>query len=281
MRATYPLMIFCCWLLVLPVGAQATPTPQPGGTLTIFAASSLNDALRSLGGAFIERYPNANLIYNFAGSSTLAAQLAQGAPADVFASANRTQMQNVVDAGRIHDAAVQVFATNSLTIIVPADNPADMRDAGDLAQSGLLLVLAAPSVPVREYADTLLQHLSDIYGADYADAVLRNLISEEDNVRRVVAKIALGEADAGIVYQTDITPDVADALLQIPLPEGSSPLAEYPIAPLADATNPTLAHAFVQFVQSEAGQAILAEAGFGLPNVMPSAPEATPEPDTP
>jgi molybdate transport system substrate-binding protein len=158
-----------------------------------------------------------------------------------------------------------VFATNQLTAIAPADNPAGVESLADLAQSGIALVLAAPGVPVREYTDQALGRLAadPAYGADFAEGVYANLVSEEDNVRQVAAKVALGEADAGVVYTSDVTPDIAGQVIQIAIPDEYNVIATYPIAPLADASNPAGAVAFVEHVLSDEGQAILARWGFG------------------
>ena len=263
---------------------DANTTATEPQTLTIFAASSLTDVMQALGDAFSAQYnaeapPEIN--YNFASSSTLAVQLQQGATAGVFASANLIQMQNVVEDDLINTEVVTTFATNELVIIVPEDNPGAVDTAANLSRLGITLVLAAPGVPVREYTDELLRELDRDFGMMFSERVLRNLVSEEDNVRRVVAKIALGEADVGIVYRTDVTPDVIEDIRVIPLPAGVSPQAEYPIAPLQDAQTPDLAQAFIDFVLSDAGADILAEWDFGIPEPEADAEGATEAEATP
>jgi len=267
--------IVCIWLSssILPASANNDTS------LVIFAASSLTNVLTDLAGVFMQEY-EAELILNFAGSSTLAAQIQNGAPADIFASANAAQMQNVIESGFIASETVEVFAENDLVVIVPADNPAQITNPGDLQQEGLLLVLAAETVPIRSYADELLITLADDYGDDFPAAVLDNLVSEETNVRQVVARIALGEADAGIVYRTDITPEIAAQIELVDVPPGTSPIAQYFIAPLQSAQQNTIARAFLDFVLSDAGGAILQKWGFCLPDATeldsnPSIPEAT------
>ena len=232
-------------------------------TLTVFAAASLTDAFSEIAADFEAAQPGVTVSLNFAGSSTLAAQIVEGAPADVFASANQRQMQVVIDAGRV-TADPQDFTGNSLVLIVPADNPAGIASLDDLANEGVLLVLAAPDVPVRVYTDTLLERLAadPAYGAAYRAAVLANLASEEVDVRAVVAKVALGEADAGIVYSSDVTPDVAASLQTLPIPAEVNPRASYPIAVVADSAQPDLAAAFVAAVLAADGQATLARWGF-------------------
>ena len=220
---------------------------------------------------------NVQITLNFAGSSTLAAQLIQGAPADIFASANLQQMQAIVDENLILEEMLSIFAENELVIIIPADNPANIESAADLANDDVMLVLAAPSVPIREYTNQLLDNLRPLYGDNFFQTVMTNLVSEEANVRQVVARVALGETDAGIVYRTDVTPDILDDVLIIELPEGTSPRASYPIAPLLEAENSVNAALFIDFVLSQEGQNILQEWGFCSP--VFSEPEITPEPE--
>jgi len=240
-----------------------TASAQPAATLTVFAAASLTDAFEAVALSFEGANPNVDVVYNFGSSSTLATQLVEGAPADVFASANNIQMDVVREAGRI-DAAPRIFAQNRLVLIVPADNPAAVQSLQDLANPGLLLVLAAPGVPIREYTNTMLERLAadPAYGESYREAVLANVVSEEDNVRQVAAKVALGEADAGIVYVSDVTPDIRDQVLTLDIPDELNTIATYPIAPLSDTAYPELAATYIDFLLSPDGQAILETWGF-------------------
>jgi molybdate transport system substrate-binding protein len=254
---------------------------QDKQTLTVFAASSLTNAFNDIADAFTAKNPDVDIVFNFGSSSTLAAQLAQGAPGDVFASANQKQMQVAVDAGRIVEPTA-VFARNRLIIIVPADNPAAIQSPRDLATSGLQLVLAAPGVPVRDYTDSMLEKLSadPAYGATFQPDVMANVVSEEDNVRQVVAKVSLGEAQAGVVYFSDVTPDVSDLIMSIPVPDAVNTIAAYPIGITSDSAAPELAQAFVDFILSDDGQAILKHWNFigKCPDMQAEAtPESTPE----
>jgi molybdate transport system substrate-binding protein len=251
--------------LALLLLAPALPAAQAreSQTLTVFAAASLTDAFGDIASGFEAAHPGVKVVFNFGNSSTLAAQLAEGAPADVFASANGQQMDVARSAGRILDP-IHVFAQNRLVMAVPADNPAHIQSLRDLAKPGLLLVVAAPGAPVREYTDRILEQLAAVpaYGSAYRQAVIANIVSEEETVRLVVAKVALGEADAGIVYQSDITPDVARDVTAIPIPTVYNTLATYPIAVTNDAPRPQLARSFVEYVLSTDGQAALAHWGF-------------------
>lgn len=247
------------WLLwaVMPIHAQQHRQ------LVIFAAASLTDAFEDIATAFETAHPTVEILFNFGGSSTLAAQLNQGAPADIFASANPQQMTKAIDGGRIAGDP-QTFAQNRLVLIVPVDNPANIRSIDDLALSGILLVLAAPDVPARVYTDAMLDALAmrTDYGEAYRTSVMENVVSEEPNVRQVAAKIAFGEADAGIVYHSDVTPDIADDVLMLLIPDAVNVTAIYPIAVTDDSPQPELAREFIDFVRAEDGQAILQAWGF-------------------
>ncbi|MCW5876775.1 MAG: molybdate ABC transporter substrate-binding protein [Anaerolineales bacterium] len=257
MKRTHWSRLFFPALLAL-VALLAGCAAPASGELTVFAASSLSDAFTEMAAEFTAANPGSTVQFNFGGSSQLATQLAEGAPADVFASANQAQMNNAVAAGRISGEPV-LFLTNRLTIIVPADNPAGINTPADLAKPGLRLILAAPDVPIREYSDTSIAALGD---EAYQQAVYANLVSEEPNVRQVAAKVALGEADAGIVYTSDVTPDIAGDVLQIAIPDEANVLAVYPIAAV-EGGQAALAQRFIDFVLSAEGQAILAKWGFG------------------
>jgi molybdate transport system substrate-binding protein len=258
MKRALLIALLLCTLLIglVPVSAQDS-------TLTVFAASSLTDAFNEIATAFEAANAGTDVVLNFGGSSTLATQLAEGAPADVFASANNTQMNVARDAERIAGTPL-TFVKNRLVLIVPADNPANIQSLHDLGNSGVKLVVAAPGVPVRDYTDAMLTRLAadPNYGADFQTAVMANVVSEEDNVRQVSAKVALGEADAGVVYRSDVTPDIADQVIALPIPDAVNTLATYPIAVTNDSANPDLAQAFIDYVRSDEGQDTLVKWGF-------------------
>ena len=180
----------------------------------------------------------------------------------MFASANMTQMTAAEDAEVIAGEPT-IFIRNRLAIIVPADNPAGVEDPGDLATDGLKLVVAHPDVPVGRYSLDMLDKMSadPQYGESFRSEVEANIVSQEDNVRQVVTKVQLGEADAGIVYVSDVTPDVADDVTIIEVPTEHNIIAEYPVAAVADG-NAELAQAFIDFLLSDDGQAILEQWGF-------------------
>lgn len=238
---------------------STSEVPAVTTELVVMAASSLTDAFNGIADVFEAAHPGVEVLPNYASSSSLATQLVEGAPADVFASANNTQMGVVAEAQRLQGEAT-TFLTNRLTIIVPADNPGGIASYVDLAKAGLALILAAPDVPVREYSNQAIALMGD---AAWQAAVFANLVSEEPNVRQVATKISLGEGDAGIVYTSDVTPDIAGSVLQIPIPDEMNVIASYPIAVVEGAPAGDVAQAFVDFVLGAEGQAILAKWGFG------------------
>jgi molybdate transport system substrate-binding protein len=246
-------------------GAAVTTTPTPAAateprTLTVFAASSLTDAFTEIGAEFESANPGTKITFNFAGSGALRTQIEEGAPADVFASANGKEMDALITGSFVTKDVPQIFLSNKLVVILPANNPAALEKLEDLANSGIKLVLAAEEVPVGKYARQALDVMNGPFGTDFKDKVLANVVSNEDNVKQVVAKVQLGEADAGIVYTSDsvAVPD----LKTIEIPADLNVIAKYPIAPLAKSENAALSSEFTAYVLSAEGQAILAKWGF-------------------
>jgi len=174
-------------------------------TLTVFAAASLTDAFTEIGENFEAANPGVTVTFNFAGSQALRTQIEEGAPADVFASAHAKEMDTLVAGNFVDTSAPQIFLNNKLVVILPAENPAGIEKLEDLTTPGLKLVLAAEEVPVGTYARQSLELMNAQFGTEFKDKVLANVVSNEDNVKQVVAKVQLGEADAGIVYTSDAT----------------------------------------------------------------------------
>lgn len=257
------LLVLLC-LVLAGCSRRLTPERAQQVRLTVFAASSLTDAFTEIADLFEAQNPETEVLLSFAGSSELAMQLAEGAPADLFASANRQQMQNARDAGRIAGEPVY-FLTNSLVVIVPADNPAGIETLADLAAEGVRFISAAPGVPIRTFTEQVLELAAadPAYGVNFRDAVIGNLVSEEANVRQLAAKVALGEADAGIVYKSDVTADIAGQVGVVAIPEAVNVVAAYPIAVIDSSENIEIAQAFIDLVLSDEGQQILARWGFG------------------
>jgi molybdate transport system substrate-binding protein len=247
------------------LGAAFAPAAAAQQSLTVFAAASLTDAFTAVGQRFEQEHAGVTVKFNFAGSQALATQMEQGASADVFASADQRWML-YAEQRHLLGAPARVFARNRLVVITPRANPGYIDKLQDLARPGLKLVLAAAQVPVGSYSREALRRLgaSPGFGADYGTRVLANLVSEEENVKGVVAKVQLGEADAGIVYATDVTRAIQSQLRVLEIPEASNPIAEYPVAPTA-AGQKELAAAFIDLLLSPSGQALLAARGFLAP----------------
>jgi molybdate transport system substrate-binding protein len=220
--------------------------------LVVFAAASLTEAFGEIGALFEDRHPRVTVRFNFGPSDGLATQIREGGPADVFASANQRWMDAVAD-GRVLDRAV--FARNRLAVVVPRDNPGGVQGIEDLGEPGVRLVMAAPDVPAGDYGRQVLDNAGILEPAE------ANVVSNEVDVNGVVQKVALGEADAGIVYVTDVTERVAPDVRAIPIPEDVNVVAAYPIAVLRTSAAPDLAREFVGFVLGD-GQAVLRRAGF-------------------
>jgi len=256
-------LLFLFALLTAGCVPAVTPTaaPEPR-TLTVFAAASLKDAFTEISKNFEGAHPGVTVTLNFAGSQTLRTQLEEGASADVFALANHTEMDNAVKAGLVQDGAAPDFLTNQLLVILPADNPAGLESLQDLARPGVKVVLAADTVPAGKYARQILDKLSQdpAFGSDFGTKVLANVVSNENDVKQVVAKVQLGEADAGIVYVSDAV--AAPELKTIEVPVEFNVVAKYPIAALTQAPQPELAAEFIAYVLSAEGQGILAKWGF-------------------
>jgi molybdate transport system substrate-binding protein len=250
-------------LLLSACQAESANQNIDSHTLTVFAAASLTEVFDEIGQGFEAGHPGMKVAFNFAGSQQLAQQLVQGAPADVFASANQAQMDTAISAGHIDAETVKVFAHNRLVVIYPKDNPAGIARLQDLAKPGLKLILAAKEVPVGGYARQFLEKASQSpdFGSDFVGKTLASVISYEENVRAVYSKVALGEVDAGIVYTTDIPKDDL-RVGSLEIPDELNVVAIYPIAPLLESPSPELTASFIEFVLSPTGQDILARHGF-------------------
>jgi molybdate transport system substrate-binding protein len=243
--------------LVTRVHAQhvsgADGAPSVLGTVTVFAAASLTSAFQVAAGAFEKTHPGVKVQLNFAGSSTLVQQIEQGAPADVFASADQVNMQRLVGAGAIAGTP-QTFTRNRLQIAVAAGNPKGIAGLADLAKPGLTIALCGPTVPCGRYA----------VEAFAKAGVTAPAASQELDVKAVLSKVAMGEADAGIVYVTDVRA-AGSKVAGVDIPESSNVVARYPIAVVKDAPNAAAAVAFMDYVLSPEGQQVLARFGFSSP----------------
>lgn len=268
--------VFSLALLALGLGAckgserePAAPAHDPAAApdvepredkLVVFAATSLRDAFNALGEAFEATHPGLEITFNFAGTQELRTQLEQGALVDVFASADQRHMDELVKAGRT--AAPILFARNEPVIVVAKDAAQRIRGLADLPQASRLVV-GAPEVPIGRYTLQILDKAALRLGADFRAQVENKVVSRELNVRQVLAKVKLGEADVGFVYRTDA--QSAPELTVLTIPSELNVIAEYPIAVASEAPNPELARAWVEFTRSETGRNTLQRAGFLLP----------------
>lgn len=263
MRIRVPLALAAAGLLTLtacggsagdgaPEGSDSGGDGGLTGTLTVFAAASLTDVFTDLGDQLMAANPQLTVTFNFAGSSALATQVTQGAPADVFASANETQMDVVTDAGLATDPTV--FTENVLEIAVPAGNPGDVTGIADFGDADLTLAVCAPDVPCGAAAEQVFA----------AAGVTAQPDTLEEDVRAALTKVELGEVDAALVYASDV--QAAGGRVEgIAFPEAEDAANDYPIAVLADAPNPAAARAFLDLVGSDAGRQALTDAGFRSP----------------
>ncbi len=213
----------CLIIILLPSLAQAAE-------LSIFAASSLTEALREVTQAYQTRYPADNIVLHFAGSQSLATQIEQGAPADLFISANTSAMERLQKNGLVEKP--RPLLHNRLVLVAQPELKDRLSSIRDLSQNNLLLVIGNRQVPIGSYTRQLFANLSadPAYGAELINRIDQNVVSEENKVKAIVAKLLLGEVDAGIVYQSDLHSATAQRLLTIPLPAQHNPLATYPVA---------------------------------------------------
>ena len=234
-------------------GAVTAASSGGGSTLTVFAAASLKETFTALGTQFEAANPGTKVTFSFAGSSDLAQQIVQGAPADVFAAASDATMKTVSDAGETA-AAPTPFATNTLQIAVAPGNPKGIASFKDLTRDGLDVVVCAPQVPCGSATEKI----------EKATGVELKPVSEDSSVTDVLNKVTTGEADAGVVYVTDVA-GAGDKVTGVDFPEAKEAVNTYPIAALKGSANVELAQKFIAYVTGEAGQKVLDQAGFGKP----------------
>lgn len=244
-----------------PAAAASPGTAVELADVTVYAAASLRDAFETLAGPWEAAHPGSGLVLAFDASSTLRTQIEQGAPADVLASADTRNARLLVD-GCLAPGPITSFAGNALVVVVPSGNPAGIATPADLARPGVRYVTAGPEVPLTRYATEAIENLASLpgYPADFVAAVTANTVSEEDNVRAVLAKVELGEGDAAIVYATDAA--ASDLTEMVAIPDEANVLAMYAAVANIDAPNPGLASEFLSFLAGPEAQAVLAQFGF-------------------
>ena len=259
------LMMLCTLLLAACGGATTASTATPtvsSSTLNVFAAASLTESFKAIAAKYQQAHSSVTIKLNFAGSQILEQQIASGASADVFASADLTNMKKASDAGLVGDS--QVFVKNRLTVIIPASNPGHINTLHDLANKGVKIDIEAPTVPAGKYSLQALgkMALSPQYGPAYVSTVKGNFVSQETDVKSVVNKVQLGEVDAGFVYVTDVTAAVSDKVKMMTIPDEFNVIAEYPIAVTKGSAHASDAQAFVQYILSKDGQDVLQQYHF-------------------
>jgi molybdate transport system substrate-binding protein len=232
--------------------------------LNVFAAASLTEAFNELAEQYRALESDVKITFNFAGSQQLAQQISQGAPLDIFVSANMKQMIEAARSGRIDTAAVMIFAHNRLVVVYPKENAAGVHALRDLRKDHLKIILADKAVPVGQYSLDVLEKCgkSKEFDSTFRMDVLRNVVSYEENVKVVLSKIVLGEADAGIVYTSDVSEEALHDVGTIEIPDELNIIASYPIAVLRDSKELAHAKKFVAYVLSEKGEAVMARFGF-------------------
>ncbi|MCH9667399.1 MAG: molybdate ABC transporter substrate-binding protein [Actinomycetia bacterium] len=249
MRSTVGLALCLVSVVVLQAGCSSRQPDE----LIVFAAASLQPAFTELGSHFEKDHPGTKVTFNFAGSSDLLTQLIQGAPADVFASADTRSMTKAADAGLISGEPVN-FASNTLTMVTPPGNTRGIASFADLAKPGTQVVVCAPQVPCGAATEQL----------ERVTGVRLNPVSEESAVTDVLGKITSAQADAGVVYLTDAT-RAGNEVSSIPFPESRAVVNTYPIAELQNAVDPPAAQQFIDLVTGPRGRVVFAAAGFGPP----------------
>lgn len=252
------LMVLLLSIAVAGAGCSSGQASENGSEekLTVFAAAHLTEAFKDAKKAFEDK-TGIDVTISFAGTQIIRTQIEHGAPADVFASANLSHMKALEKKGLVQKH--KKFAYNTMALIVPKSNPAGIHSLKDLAKNGLRLVVGVDTVPVGIYTREILEKANKEYGSGYKKKVMANVVSLETNVKKVAGKVTLGEADAGIVYVTDLTKEVRKKVKVIDFPKDLNVVATDTIAVVKDAEHPETAKKWIQFVMSEEGQNILAE----------------------
>lgn len=263
------LRIFACLLLVSISACKPKAAPAPAATVTaaavtetevtVYAAASLREAFGKLAQGFKASHTGTEVKFNFAGSQELRTQIEQGGVADVFASADQKHPTELAKAGQAD--APSVFALNEPVVVVSNSSSSSIRAFADLPKAQRL-VIGTPEVPIGRYTTQIFEKANSVLAPDFSTKVMAKVVSRELNVRQVLAKVNLGEADAGLVYRTDAKSGAGDKVTIVPIPENINVVAKYAITLVKNAKHPKLALAFRDYVLSESGQHILTEAGF-------------------
>jgi len=255
----------CLLIVLLAAGAvrfQTAAGQERHETITVFAAASYTEAFTELGRRFERSHPGTTVVFNFAGSQVLLQELRHGAAGDIFAPASPAAMKEAMEGGYIDTATVFTLCTNRLVVVLPADNRAGIGSLRDLAGKNIKIVLAQKEVPVGAYAAEVIAKCGRKFGEEYAGRVAGNVVSYEENVKAIVGKVRLGEADAGFVYQSDAATDSLHTLRSLEIPPELNVTAVYPIGMIGPAGARTTATAFLDFCRGPETGKILRRFGF-------------------
>ncbi len=260
-------VVFVTMILTTSAGMAEQPKE-----LTVFCAASLTGAFGEVGQIY-KNETNISVVFNFDGSQVLRTQIENGAYADIFVSANKKQMNTLKNEGLTNNSGITVFTKTKPVIIVPKDNPAKIQNISDLAKPGLKIVIGTKDVPIGDYTLQILAKLANdsAFGPGFTKKVIANVVSNETNVNYITSKVALGEADAGVAYKSDITKDLAAKITKIEIPDKYNVIAEYPMGILKQSKYPVQAQEFINLVKSDEGMSILNKYGF-----MPVESESVP-----
>jgi len=255
--------VFVSALAVLVLTMSAGFCAEQPKELTVFTAASLTGAFGEIGQIY-KNETNISVVFNFDGSQVLRTQIDNGAYADVFASANTKQMNALKTGGMMNNSSVSIFTKNKISLIIPKDNPGKIQNLTDLAKPGVKIIIGTKDVPVGDYAIQIIDKLGNdsAYGPDYKKKVMDNIVSQETTVSNVVTKVALGEADVGFAYVSDVTEDLAAKVDKIEIPDKYNVVGQYPIGILKQSKCPAEGEEFINLVESEKGRAILEKYGF-------------------
>lgn len=264
--------IFAVVIAALALSTMVGLCAEQPKELTVFCAASLTGAFGEIGNLY-KNETNIRVVFNFDGSQVLRTQIENGAYADIFVSANKKQMNLLKNEGFTNNSSIAIFTKTKPVIIVPKDNPAKIQNISDLAKPGLKIVIGTKDVPIGDYTLQILARLANdsAFGPWFTKKVIANVVSNETNVNYITSKVALGEADAGIAYKSDITKDLATKITKIEIPDKYNVVAEYPVGILNQSKYPVQAQKFINLVESDKGMAVLEKYGF----------EPTENPETP
>ncbi|MDQ1261203.1 MAG: molybdate transport system substrate-binding protein [Euryarchaeota archaeon] len=267
--------VFIALIAAIVLASSAGLAEEPR-ELTVFTAASLTGAFSEIGQMY-KNETNIGVVFNFDGSQALRTQIENGAYADLFASANKKQMNALKNDGLMNNSSIVIFTRNKLSLIVPKNNPAKIFNLSDLAKPGLKIVMGTKDVPVGDYALQIISNLGNnsSYGPDYKTTVLANVISQETNVNYVVTKVALGEADVGFAYVSDVTENLASKLDKIDIPDEYNIIAEYPMGILLESKYPAESQKLMNLVMSNEGKAVMEKYGFSPVESEPAKSERT------